>query len=100
MRISDWSSDVCSSDLLCKGGTQVNIRPSVDLPPAPGSVVANLVTGSDALKGVAINPALKVTFIQGSNFTVTLSPSVKLDDKGVAGAGGPVQVQKIGRAHV
>ncbi len=78
---------------LCKGGTQVNVRPSVDLPPALGSVVANLVTGSDALKGVAINPALKVTFIQGSNFTVTLSPSVRLDDKGVAGAGGSVKVQ-------
>jgi hypothetical protein len=78
---------------LCKGGTQVNIRPSVDLPPALGSVVANLVTGSDALKGVAISPALKVTFIQGSSFTVTLSPSVKLDDNGVAGAGGSVQVQ-------
>ena len=78
---------------LCKGGTQVNIRPSVDLPPALGSVVANLVTGADALKGVAINPGLKVTFVQGSSFTVTLSPSVKLDDKGVAGAGGSVKVQ-------
>lgn len=78
---------------LCKGGTQVNIRPSVDLPPALGSVVANLVTGSDALKGVAINPGLKVTFVQGSSFTVTLSPSVKVDDQGFAGAGGSVKVQ-------
>lgn len=78
---------------LCKGGTQVNIRPSVDLPPALGSVIGNLVTGSDALKGVAINPGLKITFVQSSSFTVTLAPTVKVDDKGVAGAGGSVQVQ-------
>ena len=78
---------------LCKGNIQVNLQPGVDLPQALGSVVANMVAGSDALKGVAINPSLKVTFVQGSSFTVTLAPSVKLDDKGFAGAGGTVRVQ-------
>ena len=78
---------------LCKGNIQVNLQPGVDIPRALGSVVANMVAGSDALKGVAINPGLKITFIQGSSFTVSLSPSVKLDDKGVAGAGGSVEVQ-------
>jgi hypothetical protein len=78
---------------LCKGNIQVNLQPGVDIPKALGSVVANMVAGSDALKGVAINPELKITFIQGSSFTVSLTPSVKLDDKGVAGAGGSVEVQ-------
>jgi hypothetical protein len=78
---------------LCKGNIQVNLQPGVDIPRALGSVVANMVAGSDALKGVAINPGLKITFIQGSSFTVSLTPSVKLDDKGVAGAGGSVEVQ-------
>src|SRR3546814_3317624 len=27
MRISDWSSDVCSSDLRARPGTQVSLRP-------------------------------------------------------------------------
>lgn len=78
---------------LCKGNIQVNVQPGVDLPQALGSVVANMVAGSDALKGVAINPELKITFIQGSSFTVSLVPSVKLDQQGLAGAGGSVEVQ-------
>ena len=78
---------------LCKGNIQVNLKPGVDIPQALGSVVANLVAGSDALKGVAINPDLKVTFVQGASFTVTLTPSVKLDEKGLAGVGGSVEVQ-------
>ncbi|HZX72673.1 MAG TPA: DUF4157 domain-containing protein [Rhodanobacter sp.] len=78
---------------LCKGNIQVNLQPGVDIPKALGSVVANMVTGADALKGVALNPGLKITFIQGSSFTVSLTPSVKLDEKGVAGAGGSVEVQ-------
>lgn len=78
---------------LCKGNIQVNVQPGVDIPKALGSVIANMVAGSDALKGVAVNPELKITFIQGSSFTVSLVPSVKLDEKGLAGAGGSVQVQ-------
>jgi hypothetical protein len=78
---------------LCKGGTQVNIRPSIDIPQALASTVANLVAGSDALKGVAINPTLKFTLVQSQSFTLTVGPSVKVDEKGVAGIGGSVTVQ-------
>jgi hypothetical protein len=78
---------------LCKGGTQVNIRPSIDIPQALAATVANLVAGSDALKGVAINPTLKFTLVQSQSLTLTVGPSVKVDEKGVAGVGGSVTVQ-------
>lgn len=78
---------------LCKGGTQVNIKPSIDIPRALASTIGNLVLGSDALKGVAVSPTMKLTFVQSQSFTLTLAPSVKFDQKGVAGVGGTVEVQ-------
>src|SRR3546814_4479792 len=51
MRISDWSSDVCSSDLPVRPTTHVRMRGSGVLPPdievTPASVQASLNTRSE-----------------------------------------------------
>src|SRR3546814_4395249 len=50
MRISDWSSDVCSSDLLDRAGL-----PSGPAEPALGHAAREL--GADSIRGFAVRPA-------------------------------------------
>src|SRR3546814_11449897 len=44
MRISDWSSDVCSSDLLAHGGGQAECGQVAGAAPAQLRIVGNLVS--------------------------------------------------------
>src|SRR3546814_14631701 len=53
MRISDWSSDVCSSDLPYNGGFQVNRK--VEAGPGPGLV---LIEGGTFVMGGSLNEDL------------------------------------------
>src|SRR3546814_3898288 len=65
MRISDWSSDVCSSDLLfARSG----------LPSDVASNLAGLLQslGKVFTKGELLNVTLKPTFSDGSKITLTL----------------------------
>lgn len=78
---------------LCKGGTEVHITPSVDIPQALASTIANMVAGSDALKGVSLSPTLKFTIVQNQNYTLSIGPSVTVDQGGFSGAGGTVKVE-------
>src|SRR3546814_13723207 len=62
MRISDWSSDVCSSDLLCRKrrrraqhwteGNRVNISPAMTIPD-PIHVIGGGLAGSEAAWQIA-----------------------------------------------
>src|SRR3546814_16370314 len=54
MRISDWSSDVCSSDLMDASFARFNIKPVVCtvLPPESGGWFRREITGVDDLKGL------------------------------------------------
>jgi len=89
-----WNKTAIWLDIaVCRGGTQVTITPSVDLPKALGAAVANLVAGSDLLKGVSITPGLKFVISQSSSYTLTVGPTVTVDQKGVSGVGGSVEVQ-------
>src|SRR3546814_394045 len=58
MRISDWSSDVCSSDLLSSGGTKIVMKPLnslVEMPPrmSTGLGELDLVLGGGIVHGSA-----------------------------------------------
>lgn len=88
-----WNSQEIWLDIaVCRGGTAVTITPKIDLPKAVGEAVANLVGGSPLLKGVSITPGLTFTIVQNESFTFTVGPTVTVDQKGVSGVGGGVEV--------
>jgi hypothetical protein len=72
---------------VCRGDTDVTITPTVDLPNAVGQVLGNILVGSGALSGVSITPGLQITIVQSHGFTLTLQPSVTLNQSGVGGVG-------------
>jgi Domain of unknown function (DUF4157) len=78
---------------ICRGGTKVTITPSVDLPQAVEKALGNVISGSKVLTGVKISPELEITLIRTNGATVTLSPSVTVDEHGVSGGGGSVTVK-------
>ncbi|HEY9132672.1 MAG TPA: DUF4157 domain-containing protein [Dyella sp.] len=78
---------------VCRGGTQVTIKPIIDLPKALGEAVANAVAGSPLLKGVSISPGLTFTIVQNGSYTFTVGPTVKLDQQGVGGVGGSAELK-------
>lgn len=84
---------------LCNKQTEVHIRPSVDIPKALASTIANLVAGSDSLKGVSLNPTLKFTIVQSQSYTLSIGPSVKLDQGGFAGVGATGKLETGGHTY-
>ena len=78
---------------VCRGDTQVTIRPTVDLPRAIVDVLGNVLTGSGALSGVSLTPGLQITISQSQNYSLTLQPSVTVDTSGVTGVGIGVGVE-------
>src|SRR3546814_8024716 len=99
MRISDWSSDVCSSDLLigiAAGGwavnrwlTDGNLAPAPKMVGAPSGAANPLVTGGTA-KGAADAAPLVVTPVDGAN--ALAARVAELEQR--------LSRIKIGRAHV
>jgi len=80
---------------ICRGGTAVNIRPSIDLPEALVDIVGNLLQGSDALEGVTLSPELRITIVQSRSYSITLSggPTVEVGSGEVTGGRGGVSVE-------
>ena len=70
---------------VCRGGTDVRVRPTVDLPRAVGQALGNVIAGSDVLNGVTLSPGLDITIVQSDSFTLTLEPRVTVDQTGVTG---------------
>jgi Domain of unknown function (DUF4157) len=78
---------------VCRGGTSVRIRPTVDLPRAVGQALGNVLAGSGALTGANLSPGLEITIIQSDSFTLTLGPRVTVGQRGVTGGGLSTTVQ-------
>ncbi len=81
---------------VCRGGTSVTIRPSVDLPRAVAQAIGNILSGSNALSGVTLTTGFQIQIIQSQSLTLTLEPTVTVDQSGVTGVGGEVGVQTPG----
>ncbi|HEV7389953.1 MAG TPA: DUF4157 domain-containing protein, partial [Gemmatimonadaceae bacterium] len=89
-----WNNtDIFLNFEVCRGGTDVRIKPSVDLPRAIGQAIGNVVAGSGALTGATLSPGLEITIVQSDSFTLTLGPSVTVDRTGVTGGGLSATVQ-------
>ncbi len=89
-----WNdTDIFLNVDVCRGGTAVRIRPSVDLPRAVGQAIGNVLAGSGALTGVTLSPGLEITVVQSDSFTLTLGPTVTVDRTGVTGGGLGATVQ-------
>jgi hypothetical protein len=89
-----WNNQDIWLDIgICRGDTDVTVTPSVDLPDALGQVIGNLLAGSGALSGVSITPGLRITVVQSRSFTLTIQPSVTLNQSGVGGVGLGATVQ-------
>src|SRR3546814_9996641 len=88
MRISDWSSDVCSSDLRTPSGTRI---------------MSLSVALFNALSGLQVNQtALQVTASNVANVN-TPDYARKVHDQQnrlLGGMGAGVETAQIGRAHV
>ena len=72
---------------VCRGDTQVTIRPSVDLPRAIVDVLGNILSGSGAFSGVSLTPGSGYYHSQSQSYTLTLQPSVTVHTSGVTGVG-------------
>lgn len=70
---------------VCRGGTDVRVTPTVDLPRAVGQAIGNVIARSDVLNGVTLSPGIDITIVQSDSFTLSLSPKVKVDETGVIG---------------
>ena len=79
---------------ICRGGTVVNIRPSINLPQALREIVGNVVSGTDALDGVTITPELRVNLIQSRKYAISLSggPVVDIGSGEVVGGQGNLRI--------
>jgi hypothetical protein len=96
-----WNNSIVYLDFeICRGGTSVNIRPSINLPRAMVDVVANLLEGSDALQGVSLTPELRITIVQSRSYVITLQggPTIGMGSREVTGGQGSISVgTRVGR---
>src|SRR3546814_3682133 len=103
MRISDWSSDVCSSDLLAATGVCGARRSpaTASLPDAPGTGKSCGRAGCAAPGELLGLPALELPALElGAAGTAAGTPDGGTEPvPGRPGAGRP-PVAEIGRAHV
>jgi uncharacterized protein DUF4157 len=66
-----WNNNVIFLNVeVCRGSTGVQIRPTVDLPPAVAQVLGNVLAGSDALSGVTLSPGLQITVARRSRHLI------------------------------
>src|SRR3546814_4138748 len=75
MRISDWSSDVCSSDLVSSGATFLNAIPAFNPPSfavkeAYGEIDVPIFRDKPFLNELSVNGAARVADYKGSVGTV------------------------------
>src|SRR3546814_8961888 len=108
MRISDWSSDVCSSDLL----TQTQVFPALRYLDCTAPFTASSRSASSKTMNGALPPSSRDTFlIPGAHCSISLAPTsvepVKeiLRTLGLAVSSLPMSpaepvTTQIGRAHV
>src|SRR3546814_4686749 len=113
MRISDWSSDVCSSDLAALAGAEASVRArALDMSftqvraPIGGRIsdrrvdAGNLVAGGEGAQATLLTT---INALDPIYFSFDASEALFLKAKRAeqAGdAGSPVEVKQIGRAHV
>jgi hypothetical protein len=70
---------------VCRGGTEVQIEPLVDLPRALGQALGNALAGSDVLAGATLSPGFDLTVVQSDSFTLRVGPRITVDRNGAAG---------------
>src|SRR3546814_6871748 len=75
MRISDWSSDVCSSDLLLQAASQETCRQNVD--PVPGGVARGKGAHGGASSRVCSRVPQRALRYPSSNFEAS-SPHARI----------------------
>jgi hypothetical protein len=96
-----WNDTSILLDIeICRGGTAVNIRPSVNLREALINIIGNLLGRSDALQGVTITPELRIIIVQSRRYSISLSggPIVDLGSREVTGGRGGISADTpIGR---
>jgi hypothetical protein len=89
-----WNDSVIWLQLgVCSNATVVTITPTVDLPRAVLEVLGNVLSGSGALSGVSLTTGLRISVLQSRSFTLSVGPTVTVDQSGVTGVGGSVTVQ-------
>ena len=75
-----WNNtDVYVDIEICRGGTEVRIRPLVDLPQAVSQAMQNLLRGRAPLSGVQITPQLQIRVLQSQTSIVTLQGGPTVD---------------------
>jgi hypothetical protein len=83
---------------ICRGGTEVQIRPSVDLPRALRDMLVNQLYGGQVLEGVTLKPRLQVTIIQSKTYQITISGGPTVDPRTGKVRGGEAGVS-VGTKH-
>src|SRR3546814_3797046 len=92
MRISDWSSDVCSSDLIASGLTQRALADKLGVKEQQiqryeqeGYRAANLVRLAEILEAIAVSVEIKITvgseFEDGHSRPLSFREGLKLQTK-------------------
>src|SRR3546814_1096681 len=84
MRISDWSSDVCSSDLRVKTATSIRERSALLESFSPDVLITDvMLPDGDGLDGIAEilerRPALSIIILSAQN---TLNTAIRATEKG------------------
>src|SRR3546814_5859237 len=102
MRISDWSSDVCSSDLAAFQG-EIDHRLAeqdrrIDKQGAMGAAMLNMATSAAGIRtqnrvGVGVG-------FQGGESALSVGYQRAISDRAVITIGGAFSGDEIGRAHV
>ncbi len=88
-----WNNqDIWLNLRICRGETEVEVGPTVDLPQAVVQAMGNILSGSPALQNVQLHPGFNVKVYRDKNFTVVAEPYVTADERGVHGGGLRVNV--------
>src|SRR3546814_2274837 len=82
MRISDWSSDVCSSDLEAKIESTLVIYGSARIPEADTADGLEAAATDDAARNIARRLKAKAKYYDEARQLARLASQVPCDDKG------------------
>lgn len=75
------ATDISLDVSICRGGTEVRIKPSVNLPAALRTAIGNVISNG-SIGNVTIKPRAQITWLQSKQFEVSITGGPDIDTSG------------------
>jgi hypothetical protein len=71
-------TDISLNVSICRGGTEVRIKPSVNLPEALRTAIGNAISGG-SIGNITVKPRAQITWLQSKQFEVSITGGPDVD---------------------